>query len=222
MGRFHWDHPRVRGEKDSDALAAAACAGSPPRARGKGGVLGVVGGRLRITPACAGKRAAPFWCLALSWDHPRVRGEKPIISENTPARRGSPPRARGKAKQLAGQRGLVGITPACAGKSRTAHSDRTCSWDHPRVRGEKNSLWRKTALSWGSPPRARGKANAYPHFTLLLRITPACAGKSVSAGCSQRHDQDHPRVRGEKLSVISTTEVVQGSPPRARGKVSRT
>ena len=52
------DHPRVRGEKDWDKPFSNGLMGSPPRARGKDGL---VDQRLRlggITPACAGKRSS--------------------------------------------------------------------------------------------------------------------------------------------------------------------
>ena len=50
-----------------------------------------------ITPACAGKRAAPYDAAAFAWDHPRVRGEKSSSTRTTAIWPGSPPRARGKA-----------------------------------------------------------------------------------------------------------------------------
>ena len=49
-------------------------------------------------------------------------------------------------------------------------------------------------------------------------ITPACAGKSLKGGRHGKHDQDHPRVCGEKRRSYISRCVSVGSPPRVRGK----
>ena len=50
--------------------------GSPPRVRGKVRRRPGLYDALRITPACAGKRALAFVLRSTIWDHPRVCGEK--------------------------------------------------------------------------------------------------------------------------------------------------
>lgn len=49
------DHPRICGEKVQLLPDLCFHKGSPPRMRGKGGILGVQRNCPRITPACAGK-----------------------------------------------------------------------------------------------------------------------------------------------------------------------
>ena len=95
---------------------------------------------------------------------------------------GSPPRMRGKeaSRKLRGT--LKGITPAYAGKSQCNSSCTAGKWDHPRVCGEK--------------PRQDSVG------ALEGRITPACAGKSLSGF----------------LELVTGV----GSPPHVRGKVGRT
>ena len=56
IGECVGDHPRVCGEKCFSASIAASVLGSPPRMRGKDGVLQVADQLLGITPAYAGKR----------------------------------------------------------------------------------------------------------------------------------------------------------------------
>ena len=51
------DHPRMRGEKLKEFKAATVDWGSPPHARGKVIDKYFRKGRMRITPACAGKRS---------------------------------------------------------------------------------------------------------------------------------------------------------------------
>ena len=115
--RLLWDHPRVCGEKDAICKSCPARQGSPPRMRGKAGWplcgLPCIG----ITPAYAGKSQPWRSYSQRRWDHPRVCGEKrPAVDGKRPLR-GSPPHVRGKVKDPVPVSALVGITPACAGKS---------------------------------------------------------------------------------------------------------
>ena len=52
----------------------------------------------------------------------------------------------------------------------------------------------------------------------LLRITPACAGKTAAVYKDLTGEKDHPRVCGENFHVKLITIVRIGSPPRVRGK----
>ena len=90
-------------------------------------------------------------------DHPRLRGENPGLSLGPPGRRGSPPLARGKPQIAAKLCHPAGITPACAGKTRSTDLRGANIEDHPRLRGEnKNEVDEAKAMA-GSPPLARGK-----------------------------------------------------------------
>ena len=72
----------------------------------------------RITPAYAGKSSGS-WCQPLSdRDHPRLCGEKSDQRLSRFCSWGSPPPMRGKAEREPTKSGVVGITPAYAGKSR--------------------------------------------------------------------------------------------------------
>ena len=71
----------------------------------------------------------------------------------------------------------------------------------------------------GSPPRGRGKDKKDLRKGRQKRITPAWAGKR----CARRNGgvccRDHPRVGGEKVTVIVWLLCRAGSPPRGRRKV---
>ena len=86
----------MRGEKGAAIRRLIHCIGSPPHARGK--VTSFHGGFVcrGITPACAGKSAAPGGSVLRGEDHPRMRGEKRLSRVYKPATPGSPPHARGK------------------------------------------------------------------------------------------------------------------------------
>ena len=210
----------MRGEKPELLVLIPVLYGSPPRARGKVNGLASVEVGVGITPACAGKRACPLRLIAFARDHPRVRGEKFSFRPTGGMDMGSPPRARGKVHQCGSSKAVSGITPACAGKSPSYQSIRLLARDHPRVRGEKAGRLLNLFNHLGSPPRARGKVYGFNSSREDQRITPACAGKSVHACTWRCSPRDHPRVRGEKASFGSESQVRPGSPPRARGKVT--
>ena len=151
-------------------------------------------------------------------DHPCVRGEKPPWVMAVVYGPGSPPRVRGKVVEIGLRISGGRITPACAGKSEPSCPRKRRAEDHPRVRGEKLHRLVDAQRKQGSPPRAPGKAQVRLYGLHAVRITPACAGKRrrwPAAGCSC---WDHPRVRGEKVSVLPMMAHWPGSPPRARGK----
>ena len=64
----------------------------------------------------------------------------------------------------------------------------------------------------------RGKASFLSSGASSTRITPAYAGKSYLGFCSVWHNQDHPRLCGEKLSKNPSIQSTKGSPPPMRGK----
>ena len=116
--RFHreWDHPRVCGEKGLSMFWSLNHSGSPPRMRGKGNQHVNDELRLRITPACAGKRNSWAVHWTIQRDHPRVCGEKFSSRSSADLRQGSPPRMRGKEIDVPDGINVPGITPAYAGK----------------------------------------------------------------------------------------------------------
>ena len=72
----------------------------------------------------------------------------------------------------------------------------------------------------GSPPRERGKGKARNAVTHQLRITPAWAGKSLFCFTAAVPIQDHPRMGGEKLRLLTLLLILPGSPPHGRGKAT--
>ena len=132
---------------------------------------------------------------------------------------GSPPRARGRERPTGSAPKSSRITPACAGK-RWSRPDRYgLAPDHPRVRGEEGKSWLAVFTPWGSPPRARGRGIDQGHRLIAVGITPACAGKRPVTPALIPSSPDHPRVRGEELSKLTSSAGNGGSPPRARGRV---
>ena len=192
--------------------------GSPPRVRGKVSRYDAFRLHAGITPACAGKSENGGENVATLQDHPRVCGEKRSVRVHHQGGGGSPPRVRGKAQLTFKQVYVVGITPACAGKSEAGVAIRQVGQDHPRVRGEKPPPTTTSTPHRGSPPRARGKASTRWRKVMSMRITPACAGKRTATTKKSRTKLDHPRVRGEKLSEHHMERRQREDHPRVRGE----
>ena len=215
------DHPRMRGEKRADGQPVIPGAGSPPHARGKDNMNLDSGIAKRITPACAGKSDSPQRLQLKLLDHPRMRGEKDGSGVIKWQLLGSPPHARGKVLPAPSIRCKTRITPACAGKSSCSFPQSARYKDHPRMRGEKLIFkWSEVQIK-GSPPHARGKGQQSKSRQVETGITPACAGKSIINVTNLLINGDHPRMRGEKNADGNYERHKQGSPPHARGKVSK-
>ena len=166
------------GEKERGAVAVVPVLGSPPRVRGEADgaahPLTVTG----ITPACAGRRPAACRKSGCGRDHPRVCGEKAHVVVALDHDIGSPPRVRGEARCLGNAVVPQQITPACAGRSLQEKPTTATNGDHPRVCGEKFERQLLPLPLRGSPPRVRGEVDALVNRIALMRITPACAGRS--------------------------------------------
>ena len=110
---------------------------------------------------------------------------------------GSPPRVREKRciYRLFWLR--IGITPACAGKTRTDERALRDLRDHPRVCGKNKGISQLELAKMGSPPRVREKRVQCKADFQRYRITPACAGKTVTDYPTNSLNGDHPRVCGK-------------------------
>ena len=72
------------------------------------------------------------------------------------------------------------------------------------MRGEKIPALAAFISSVGSPPHARGKGGHHRIQRMVIRITPACAGKRMEEATETAYEEDHPRMRGEKTASSSS------------------
>ena len=147
-----------------------------------------------------------------------MRGENLTVGTDRLFIIGSPPLAREKPHFQTFSRKFLRITPACAGKTCGVITIVMHFRDHPRLRGENSYFFPHIPKSMGSPPLARGKLLQLPTQQELLRITPACAGKTIMSSNASSLIKDHPRLRGENPFKKSFIIAFPGSPPLARGK----
>ena len=108
--------------------------------------------------------------------------------------------------------------PACAGKTTPNRGCTPQSTEHPRVRGENHRKAQGLTTPYGTSPRARGKLYLAEDKQQEFRNIPACAGKTLVGKMGSVFDEEHPRVRGENSSRVSSWVKISGTSPRARGK----
>ena len=212
------DHPRLRGEKFDIIGRYLFGLGSPPLTRGKAQEQKRSHKAKRITPAYAGKSLFLHLLRLSIRDHPRLRGEKSACLLLVAFVTGSPPLTRGKVINFIDCRDNERITPAYAGKSAIVRWYKMSTKDHPRLRGEKEVSGFPPEDPAGSPPLTRGKELVFWNRWINWGITPAYAGKSIVIRECPEFEGDHPRLRGEKVSLISFIPLITGSPPLTRGK----
>ena len=151
------DHPRSRGENSHRIGGTEYPEGSSPLTRGK-----LVGarrgdGRRGIIPAHAGKTKGSRPAHSQPWDHPRSRGENHLPGLTHADDGGSSPLTRGKHANVGVRLVEGGIIPAHAGKTAGMHVSISTDRDHPRSRGENQSIAPGATEISGSSPLTRGK-----------------------------------------------------------------
>ena len=87
------------------------------------------------------------------------------------------------------------------------------------MRGAPKNVRRDGKNYAGSPPLARGTVAVVNGKFDNARITPACAGNSMSTLSRPHIGRDHPRLRGEQFKTAALSGSPLGSPPLARGTV---
>ena len=214
-------HPRVCGENVPGEVTDLSAAGSSPRVRGKPRPQHRAGHRPGLIPACAGKTRAMGRDRRSDQAHPRVCGENSTVYTPVSRAAGSSPRVRGKPGVLEEEAALLGLIPACAGKTAVWAADRSPGSAHPRVCGENLRVRSKITGEWGSSPRVRGKLPRAPRHRLHPRLIPACAGKTQAWSAARSLSAAHPRVCGENPARAGAAPGSTGSSPRVRGKRPR-
>ena len=169
-----------------------------------------------ITPARAGKTLNDDGRCPWAEDHPRSCGKDFMIFRFFRCHRGSPPLVR--ERQLGTDRDDVvgGITPARAGKTKGSPGRQQCAEDHPRSCGKDIGIISIISMALGSPPLVRERPWQDDFRALVLRITPARAGKTYSSYALSVTTRDHPRSCGKDGQIAHKLYVVQGSPPLVR------
>ena len=196
------DHPRIRGEHSRMSDVADVVRGSSPHTRGARRHVRPARRHHRIIPAYAGSTSTRSLRTARRWDHPRIRGEHIQIRVVVNGFDGSSPHTRGAHPPRPERDHPGGIIPAYAGSTRNQQNQTRWTPDHPRIRGEHQSLFLAELRDGGSSPHTRGAPEARKSHLLCL--------------------PDHPRIRGEHVDGVLCEGDAVGSSPHTRGALPGT
>ncbi len=195
------DHPRSRGEHPALRRSCSGTTGSPPLTRGARRAHHRHRRRRRITPAHAGSTCRSRPRRRSRADHPRSRGEHPLVVSIHSVETGSPPLTRGALVVDEHLLDAGRITPAHAGSTSRSRCRATWLPDHPRSRGEHRPESAPAACEPGSPPLTRGVREGRDLRAGRERITPAHAGSTRARTVPATTSGDHPRSRGEHVGT---------------------
>ena len=132
---------------------------------------------------------------------------------------GSSPRGRGKLNGRRIGHIRVRLIPARAGKTASVRPRRLVATAHPRAGGE-NTLWEDMRVAVaGSSPRGRGKLCSIILSSVMGRLIPARAGKTIRDYLGDFAAEAHPRAGGENFGPSPKALRLPGSSPRGRGKL---
>ena len=205
LGTRRWwarmrDHPRIRGEHLRDVIIDAQQRGSSPHTRGALSEVRQIAEEARIIPAYAGSTTFRKRLTSSKVDHPRIRGEHRGASPGPSGISGSSPHTRGALPPAPQRRKARRIIPAYAGSTYRSRGAYRSSRDHPRIRGEHMSLWRRAVRCRGSSPHTRGAHVAVVVAAPGGRIIPAYAGSTTAPDRWVRIGQgSSPHTRGALL-----------------------
>ena len=110
-------------------------------------------------------------------------------------------------------------TPAYAGKTYCRMYQAPQRWKHPRVCGEDSGMVYSDIKTGETPPRMRGRPPRRSEQWILLRNTPAYAGKTITCAKGSPVSEKHPRVCGEDQIRVLNRILPEETPPRMRGRL---
>ena len=199
------DHPRIRGEHESQVYPVGVNVGSSPHTRGARLPIFKFSPRTGIIPAYAGSTSKSSPQTPPGKDHPRIRGEHTWSSSpfetpggSSPHTRGAPfvsrslhilmhgssPHTRGAPCRVVFKAARQRIIPAYAGSTERTTDTLSRSSDHPRIRGEHKSASMLERRPPGSSPHTRGAPRRRCSASSIGGIIPAYAGSTLLMWCA--------------------------------------
>src|SRR5579884_3035114 len=115
----------------------------------------------------------------------------------------------------------IRFTPTCVGTARPGPYLKRNAPVHPHVRGYGDGGADQGGGDRGSPPRAWGRQHCASMCVGLLRFTPTCVGTAPTSASGRHARSVHPHVRGDGAGDLVHLDNLNGSPPRAWGRLSK-
>ena len=158
-----------------------------------------------------------YFATPCNFFYSRVCGERTERDSRLTRMRGSSPRLRGTLHQAAAILAERRFIPAFAGNALAMRIAKSSSTVHPRVCGERSTRVRIFESECGSSPRLRGTPVHRGLTMSWTRFIPAFAGNAHGGRWANGVMAVHPRVCGERSSMMHCPVRIAGSSPRLRG-----
>ena len=149
--------------------------------------------------------------------HPRMRGERHLVTRMDPCQDGSSPHVRGTPTAPEAETLRSRFIPACAGNAHPLRACIRCQSVHPRMREERTRGRPISEERIGSSPHTRGTRRPRVRSHKTRRFIPACAGNAAGADPRTGPASVHPRMRGERVRWAAAPSSISGSSPHVRG-----
>ena len=189
------------------------------RVRGAGVGRAAARAPFRVIPACAGSSLAGCEHLLACPCHPCVCGEQDLPVSLPMVGFVSSLRVRGAGCWRCKGTAILGVIPACAGSRVVPREGSHPLACHPCVCGEQHRYSGRSPNGVVSSLRVRGADRSAQLAWRWLRVIPACAGSSASAGTDSCAPTCHPCVCGEQVETGYAGGVEIVSSLRVRGAV---
>ncbi len=213
------NNPRWRGDDPVEGEGSTRPREQPPLARGR------PVGRQRhpvvrgTTPAGAGTTGTTARSGAARTNNPRWRGDdSPLLIPNS-RRREQPPLARGRHYPSVSDTSRLRTTPAGAGTTKRAGTDRVGGENNPRWRGDDGPTPWARPPHGEQPPLARGRQRRGDAARDAAGTTPAGAGTTCHRPDTPYHHPNNPRWRGDDEKIAMGIVGIAEQPPLARGRL---
>ena len=192
--------------------------GSSPLTRGKRTDQSHFHDGCGLIPTHAGKTPGTRRRARQRRAQPHSRGENSNLRRNDFSAAGSSPLTRGKLIPVQGRFLVERLIPAHTGKTKSAQSQQSASWAHPRSRRENVTVLPQQSAQPGSSPLTQGKPREQGAPCVPEGLIPAHAGKTLLFVLRRMLTEAHPRSRGENFHDLRHTGLTIGSSPLTRGK----
>ena len=180
-------HPRIRGERYHFLIVISS---SP-----------------RFIPAYAGNASLFQMTSRRSSVHPRIRGERIQKVDLEALGTGSSPHTRGTQRPRPDRGRRERFIPAYAGNARQEKRSTHFRSVHPRIRGERRQGFNPPIQCGGSSPHTRGTHLWSGQVVRQNRFIPAYAGNALAPQDRASQDAVHPRIRGERYTIVHAVRI---------------
>ena len=211
------EHPRIRGDHLFLLTSTISYLGTSPHTRGSPKAVFIGGSRYGNIPAYAGITAWTRWETSSTREHPRIRGDHGRSTTGHATYEGTSPHTRGSRRFLFFLRFPAGNIPAYAGITGPGRIRIPGRWEHPRIRGDHQTIVDCCDTTLGTSPHTRGSLEASPFGANVVGNIPAYAGITSSSRPSRRFAWEHPRIRGDHNTNGDGKPGDPGTSPHTRG-----